>query len=114
MTKYGQTFGFSAKDHIEAVKNYLGRYPDAVIVNDSELPTEILKKYEEEHDFPVKDDLKEYLPYKVVRANVLVPEEIEKTSGDVVKRSLLRHDPDKLAWDIVKITKDEELYSGNN
>ena len=37
------------------------------------------------------------------------PEEIEKASGDVVKRSLLRHDPDKLAWEIVKITKEVEL-----
>ena len=111
MTKYGQTFGFTAKDHVETLREYLGKYPDSVILNNANLPADILKKYEEENDFPVSDDLTGYLPYKVARANILVPEEIEKSSGDVVKRSLLRHDPDKLAWEIVKITKEVELNS---
>ena len=111
MTKYGQTFGFTAKDHVETLREYLGKYPDSVILNNANLPADILKKYKEENDFPVSDDLTGYLPYKVARANILVPEEIEKSSGDVVKRSLLRHDPDKLAWEIVKITKEVELNS---
>jgi len=109
MTKYGQTFGFTAKDHVEELATYLGRQPDTVIVNSEPLPDEILLKYEEEQDFPVEDDLEDGNGYKVVRAKILAPEEIEKPSGDIVRRSLVRHDSDKLAWEIVKITKETEL-----
>lgn len=103
MTKYGQTWGFTAKDHIEEVKKYLGQYPDYVLVNSEKLPRRILTDYEKEHDFPVEDDLEENNNYEIIREDILVPKKIEKVSGDLVRRSLLRHDPNKLAWEIVKI-----------
>lgn len=103
MTKYGQTWGYTAKNHVEEVKNYLGRYPDYVLINSEELPERILEDYKLEHDFPVEDDLEENNNYKIIREDILVPEKIKKVSGDLIKRSLLRHDPDKLAWEIIKI-----------
>lgn len=103
MTKYGQTWGFTAKDHVEEVKKYLDKYPDYVLINSEKLPERILADYEEEKDFPVKDDLEENSNYEVIREDILVPKKIKKVSGDTVRRSLLRHDPDKLAWEIIKI-----------
>lgn len=108
VTKYGQTFGFTAKDHVEELKKYLGNYPDFVLANSTELPERILKNYAEENDYPVVDDLSDE-DYEVIRADVLVPRKIERKAGDKVKRSLLRHDPDKLAWEIIKLIKDRDL-----
>lgn len=109
MTKYGQTYGFTAKDHVEELAKYVGRYPDTVLLNSSEYPNKILKRYETEFAYPVKGKLKGFKESDVVKANLLAEEVVKKSSGDVVKRSLLRHDPDKLAWEIVKIIKERDL-----
>ena len=47
--------------------------------------------------------------FEIARASVLAKEEFVKNSGDLIKRSLLRHDPDKLAWEVVKIIKEHDL-----
>ncbi len=108
VTKYGQTYDFSAKDHVEEIAKYLDRYPDYVFVNKEELPQRILKEYKKEEDFPVVDDLTND-DYEVVRASMLVPKMVKKPSGDVVRRSLIRHDPERLAWEIVKVIKEADL-----
>ncbi len=98
IAKWGQTFDFNVSDHVEEFKKYVGKYPDYVLVNDKALPKSILKKYELENGGPVRDDLlRKNTPYKVVRADLLGEEVIKKSSGDVLKRSLIRHDSQKLA-----------------
>jgi uncharacterized cofD-like protein len=109
ITKYGQTYKFTARDHVDEITKYLEKSPDFVLVNSIELPERILKKYKEEKNFPVKDNLKKKEDFEVIRADVLVPREIQKREGDAVRRSLIRHDPDKLAWEIVKIVKETDL-----
>jgi uncharacterized cofD-like protein len=109
VTKYGQTHDFTAKDFIEEMAKYIDRYPDFVLMYSDEFPKRILKKYEGEKAYPVKDDLKSFKKSEVIHAKLLAQEEIKKPSGDVLKRSLLRHDPDKLAWEIVKIIKETDL-----
>ena len=79
------------------------------MLDNSEFPRSILKRYEEEDAHVVKDDLGKKENFEVVRASILAKEEVTKSSGDVLKRSLLRHDPDKLAWEIVKIIKENDL-----
>ena len=101
MTKYGQTYGFKASDHVAEMEKYVGRKMDAVIINNSVLPAEAIKKYEIEQAVPVEDDLGE--DSRVVRADVLQPVEVAKQDGDTLKRSLLRHDPEKLARIIDKV-----------
>lgn len=95
MTKFGQTYGYSAKDHFQQLAKYVGRQPDYVLVNDNDLPDNILDKYKAENAEPVRDDL----PVEdwVLRADLLAREEIKTKAGDVVKRSLIRHDGCKIA-----------------
>lgn len=109
VTKYGQTYGFSAKDHVEELYKYVERYPDYILVAENSFSKKILKKYKEEHDFPVKNDLQKFKRSKVIVGDLIAREEIKKPSGDVLKRSLIRHDPDRLAWEIVKIIKENDL-----
>lgn len=102
MTKYGQTYGFTAETHIKTLEKYLGgRVLDYVIVNNSSYPADTLKLYEEFHEEPVKDDLGEGEGYKVIRADIVNDQRIEKSKADTLVRSLIRHDSDKLAKTII-------------
>ncbi|OGC45880.1 hypothetical protein A2V49_04175 [candidate division WWE3 bacterium RBG_19FT_COMBO_34_6] len=103
MNRYGHTHNFKASDYIDEITRYVGRLPDFVLINNSKLPRNILKRYEEEKGYPVKDNLTSKSKFKIIRKNLLAPECIKKVSGDAVRRSLIRHDSDKLAKEIEKI-----------
>ena len=103
MTKFGQTTGFSAGDHVAEITKYAGKRPDHVIVHSSTFSPDILALYEQEREFPVVDDLQDGLGYMIVRDNIASGESVEKRSGDALKRSLVRHDSDKLASIIVSL-----------
>ena len=103
MTKYGQTYGFKASDHVKTIDKYLGAdCLSYILINNVPLPKEILKKYEEEGDYPVEDDLKDN-GYKIVREDFLAKDPIKRSKGDTLKRSLIRHDSVKLAKIIINI-----------
>lgn len=97
MTKLGQTHGLSARGHVDLVSQYVGRSPDVVIVNTAKIPLPIIRKYAKAHEHLVQMDFKGDEPYKVVKRSIIKPQEIYKSSTDVIRRSLIRHDPDKLA-----------------
>jgi uncharacterized cofD-like protein len=95
MTRYTQTHNYTARDHVEELSRYTGKYPDLVIVNTEKVPAKILKAYEEEKGYPVLDDLSED-NYRVIRSDLLSVAKVKKNSGDVLKRSLIVHDQKKL------------------
>lgn len=110
MTKYGQTNGFKASDFISEIEKYLGKKVlDYVLINSNlKIPRSILKRYKEEKAGLVEDDLdKSY--FQTIRADFLSPVEVEKATGDVLKRSLLRHDSEKLAKEILKLLHTSEI-----
>lgn len=89
MNKHGETGGFKASDYVREVQKYIngGKSIDAVIVNKSKYPSDLLRKYKEEKALPVQVDLpglKRLAPRVIVRSLTM-------------KGTLLRHDPDKLA-----------------
>ncbi len=49
MTEAGETDGFSAEDHVEALYKHLGRYPDWVVLNSSPIDAERLERYKQEN-----------------------------------------------------------------
>ncbi|MFC1629604.1 uridine diphosphate-N-acetylglucosamine-binding protein YvcK [Patescibacteria group bacterium] len=103
MTRYGQTYGFTAKNHVQALEKYLGKnYLDFALVNSASIPKVVLKKYKKENELPVIDDLENDY-FKVIRSDFLSKKETKKVSGDVLKRSFVRHDPVKLAKVLIKL-----------
>lgn len=104
MTKYGQTHGFSAQDHIDELEKYLGKgVIDICLINDVKtFPKKILRRYEEENAFPIQNDLSPRADFKVVKRNLVSDEVHEKNKSDKLIRSLIRHDHDKLAKAIVE------------
>lgn len=107
MARYGQTYKFSAKDHLEVLEKYLGKKViDYVLVNNNfKFPKGVLRRYREEQSFPVKDDLGITKNQKVIRSDFLSKSIYQKAASDRLQRSLLRHNPKKLAKSLVKLLK---------
>ncbi|MCA9385247.1 YvcK family protein [Candidatus Dojkabacteria bacterium] len=104
MTKYNQTHDMKSSEFVEIVTNYLGGPLDYVIVNSSPLPEEINEKYKDEKWFMVEDDTTNNEDYTVIRDKLwLEGKEFKRVSSDVVPRSFIRHDPEKIAEIIANI-----------
>lgn len=90
MTKFGETNGFTVSNFVRVIEKYLGKKVlDYVIFNKSKLPSKLLKKYAQEEKFPVKYDINQSTNFKTKPRYL---------GADVVShRTLIRHDPDKLA-----------------
>jgi uncharacterized cofD-like protein len=105
MTKFGQTFELTAMGHVEEITKYAGRVPEYVLINSAKLPKRILKRYSAESDTPVVDDLDEINngTTKVVRTDLLANEEVTTPKGDVIRRSLIRHDGNEITQEVAHI-----------
>ena len=102
MTKFGQTGGMKASDLVFEFQKYAGRKPDVVLLNSGILPKNILKKYASQKEFPIADNLPKNT-VQVVRADLVGREMIKREKGDMMKRSLIRHDSERLGKELYKI-----------
>lgn len=108
MTKFGQTYGFTASDFLFELYKYLaGGVVDSILVSQPfKLKKDIIKRYEEEKAEVVLDDLdfsNQSPKPKIVRADLVSNLIYEKPKSDTLIRSLIRHDPDKLAKAITSL-----------
>jgi uncharacterized cofD-like protein len=107
VTKRGQTDGYTASEHSRAISRYI--HPtrlNAVLVNNAPLPDAIAKRYEEMGEFAVQDDLLSQTAFRVYREDLITGDTATpQTSGDRLRRSLLRHDPEKLAAAVLRLLR---------
>ncbi|MFH1547317.1 MAG: gluconeogenesis factor YvcK family protein [bacterium] len=106
MTKHGQTTNFKAQNYVDEVTKYIGKIPDYVIVNNQEMSDFVKSLYEKEEATPVEDNIDPTLKSHVIRADVGSEKIIQRNGNDNVKRSLIRHDSNKLAHVLVDIMMD--------
>ncbi len=98
MTKFGQTYGFKASDFIREFFKYVGRKPDVILINKTLIPKTIKKHYwQVEKSEPLQDDLDGIKPIQAIRDDFLSTTIYQKIKADNLKRSLIRHDSNKLA-----------------
>ncbi|RSL30757.1 YvcK family protein [Salibacterium salarium] len=93
MTQAGETDQFTVANHVEAIRSHTGcRVIDTVLVNNSEIPAEILDNYAKENAFPVYFDEKRLkdLGYRVV-----------KDAFMHYKDNLFRHDARKVSQSLL-------------
>ena len=104
MTKYGQTDGYKASDHLRDLNKYLGdKAVDAVLVNTNwKFPKGIMARYKQEKAYPIKDDLTTK-DAKIVRGNLVSSKIFKKAKSDKLRRSLIRHDPEKVARKLISL-----------
>jgi uncharacterized cofD-like protein len=102
MTKAGQTTGMGVAEHVSEITKYIKRTPDYVIVNTTALPADLLERYAADYEYPVAFNY-EGSECRIIPADLLAGEVVETASGDVLKRSLIRHDSRKLARKIMDL-----------
>lgn len=93
-----ETFGMTLQDLIDELEKYIKTKIDIAVVNSKELPKNLIEKCAEIKQFPVRNILSEETKQriKVVEEDLLAEEIYSKSTSDVLKRSILRHDPNKL------------------
>lgn len=98
MTKASETYEYSAGDFIKSIEEYLptSAWAGVIINNNANYPQEALQAYLDEKARPIEDDLED-LKIRVVRAPLVSGELALPQAGDLVARSLIRHDPDRLS-----------------
>lgn len=92
-TKKGQTDNFTANHHVDEISRYVGKKPDYILMHKGEFPKKELKQYKKAEEFPIVDDLE---GSEIVRDNFAIIAE-DKATGDILHRSLIRHDSKKIA-----------------
>lgn len=102
MNRKGQTTGFKVGDYLSKLIPYLGEdIFSYIVVNNQNPPDHLLDIYAEEGTF-VENDLQDS---RVIGAQLLGHLE-QGPKKDLIKRNLIRHDPDKLAAELMKIVSD--------
>lgn len=104
MTKFGQTYNFTARDHIQTLEKYLKKTLKHCVINTTPLSKQALSVYAKSDEYPVVDNISKNVYVTPIRVDVAAGSEIvSKSNSDVLVRSLIRHDSDKLAKILISI-----------
>jgi uncharacterized cofD-like protein len=111
MTQPGQTDGFTARQHLTIIQQYLGRQVDAVVLNNGAIPAPLLALYAQHGAFPVLNDLTAATAVSISVADLVEhPDattirayERPQGAGMQVGLHLIRHDAQKLAAQIMAL-----------
>ncbi len=101
MTKRGQTEGFTASDYVSEMEKYLGIPLDYILTNTTAMPADMVNTYQEAGEGIVVGNMQE--DKRIIAGDFLSSLVVQKKEGDSLKRSLLRHDPEKLATALMKL-----------
>lgn len=111
MTQPGQTDGFAASDHLEALARHLGVAPDAFVLNTARPPQELVELYRRDGSTVVRPDVRSVRGLRVIARNLLEPRGLDVLTlyarhgkGLLAGPHYVRHDPQKLAkiiWQLV-------------
>jgi uncharacterized cofD-like protein len=107
MTKYGQTYNYTAIDHLNILEKYIGKCITHIVINNGFLDPKALKVYQKSQEVPVRDDLSQKSYYSVIRDDLVSSEVFRKGQSDTLVRSLIRHESDKLARLLIKIVENK-------
>lgn len=94
MTQPGETDGYSASEHVQAILDHVGPgIIDYVVINNQNVAEELQQKYADQGAYPVKSDV-----------DVIEAMGIKAVLADVINETnLVRHDPLKLSRTIVSM-----------
>ena len=106
MTQPGETDGFTVYDHVRWIKDVLGQYPDIVLVNETEVPGEILRRYRETGSEPVLMNEREEIRLTRARVQVIRGDFLEITTA-----GLVRHQTQRVSEAIMKVARETKEFS---
>lgn len=99
MTKPGQTDGHQAHDFVDAVERYTGPVFDHLVYNTKHPGDEVVGRYAEEGEQVVgwDDEAMKGRHWSPIGADLVSDEHEPQRPGDPLRRTLIRHDSDRLA-----------------
>ena len=101
MSRAAHTKNFSVADFTHVIEKYLGTTVDTVLYNATRPPQQLIKRYARKGESLTRfDDLPKR---KVVGGNFIDQRPVRLQKGDTIQRSLVRHNPEKLAATIARI-----------
>lgn len=100
MTRWGQ-YRYKVSDYVNLITRLVSI--DYLIINNETPDTELVKWYGKNHEFPIEDDSDKINKIQKIKAKLLSHEEVQQSNLDKVRRSLIRHDPNKLSEIIARI-----------
>ncbi len=103
MTKIGQTRHKSLKEIIKIVEEHIGRKLDYVLINNGRIPKEAYQRYITDGENLIQNNLEEEKGRILVSKDLVANNEIKREKGDTLKRSLVRHDSQKLGKALYRI-----------
>ncbi|MCR4279022.1 MAG: YvcK family protein [bacterium] len=96
-TKPGETDGYTATRFLSVVNQYLSPVAlNGVVINSESPSKEVLGRYLKAGSSLVYDDLED-ANIDVLRTSLVSEKIAQPIKGDILKRSLFRHDPERLA-----------------
>lgn len=99
MNRKGQTTGYKTSHYLKEMVQFLGQdIFDHILMNRQKPPKEVIQLYATEGEL-VESDMEDS---RIIFANLL-GKPSENLKKDLLKRSLIRHDSQKLAQELVKI-----------
>jgi uncharacterized cofD-like protein len=102
----GQTDNFSPIDYANELERMAGqKFLDVVLYNNRRPSRELLEKYADDGELPVRPVSKEKKAaahFELVGANLIDKRISSKSQGDKLKRSYIRHNPDLIAMSILR------------
>jgi len=99
MNRKGQTTGYKVSDYLKEIVHYLGEDVfDYILVNNQTPDLALIERYAEEGEL-VENDINDS---RTVSANLL-GELTEKRKGDIMRRSLIRHNSTQVTKEIMSI-----------
>lgn len=98
MTKFGQTNNFQVSDFVTELEKYIGQnIINYVIYNTKKPSPKILKAHKKRKEKFVDIDKRNFTKKcQYIGASLLAKQIYQKNPGDILKRSLIKHDPQKL------------------
>lgn len=115
VNKANQTAGWHVADYVRRLEKELGEGAiDVVLYNTAEISDETLQHYAADGDFPTRIDEQGFEGLSCAKqgAPLLSHEEIQQNPFDkAIIRTLIRHDPDKVASEILKIVESNKPRS---
>lgn len=95
MTRYSQTHNMTAQDHVQEIESAIKKPVTRIILNNTIPQKKALELYKAQEEYPVVQNLGS--DARVLSADLLLDEIIQTAKQDAVQRSLIRHDPNKIA-----------------
>ncbi len=103
MARPGQTIGMHLRDYVAEFHRYVSVLPDLIVVPDAPLPAELVQHYADtEAVHPISYDI-DHQEITLCPAPIVNQERFVPQAGDVLTRSLIRHDSGALAKAILDL-----------